>query len=69
VIKIIAPIHRERKSSAAETPRIRWRTTDAAMPVSIAAAKRAAVEAYCRGWISFEMLVEMFLRNPEWRTA
>jgi hypothetical protein len=31
--------------------------------------KRAAVHAYCLGWLSLESCSELFRTNPDWRSA
>jgi hypothetical protein len=32
-------------------------------------AKRAAVQAYCHGWLSLESCSQLFRANPDWRAA
>jgi hypothetical protein len=31
--------------------------------------KRAAIQAYCLGWLSLESCADLFRRNPDWRSA
>ena len=38
-------------------------------PEAAQCGKRAAITAYCNGWLSLESCEQLFRTNPEWRHA
>jgi len=63
------------KRAARVGPEAARETTDdtlkhtASTPGAQCCGKRAAIAAYCNGWLSLRATAELFRTNPAWRSA